>query len=52
MLILNYGIVSLTLNVNPTLFVIPCNIFWGFIDYNVAIIITYQVIFHPNLNHP
>ena len=51
-LIVNRGVVSNTLNVNPTLFVIPCKLFLGIIDYSVAIIVTYQAIIHPNFNHP
>ena len=46
----NPSVVSPTLNVNPTLFVIPCNFFGRLQIYNVAITITYKV--HPNFNHP
>ena len=51
-LIVKHGIVSPTLNVNPTLFVIPCEFFEGLYIFHVAITITYQVIVHPNFNHP
>jgi hypothetical protein len=37
--------VSPTVNVNPTLFVIPCKYSRGLLIYTVAIIVTYQVIF-------
>jgi hypothetical protein len=40
------------LDVNSTLSIIPGN-FWGALQISsVAIIVTYQVIFHPNPNHP
>ena len=41
---------SPTLNVNPTLFVIPCKCFGGFLVYSIAIIITYSVIVHLIFN--
>ena len=47
-LIIHRGTMSPTLNVNPTLFVVPCNLLRGLCIYNVAIIVNYQVIFHPN----
>ena len=51
-LIVNYDIVSPTLNVNPTLFAIPCNYFGGSQIYNVARTVIHQVNFHSNFNHP
>jgi hypothetical protein len=51
-LIVNRGIVSPTLNVNPTLFVIPCEMFGGLCVYSVAIVVTYHAIFHPSFIHP
>ena len=45
----NRGAVPPTLNVKPTLFVIYCRGIWV---YNVAILVSYQVNFHPNFNHP
>jgi hypothetical protein len=27
-------------------------IFWGHYKFTVAFTVTYQVIFHPNFNHP
>ena len=46
------GVVSPTLNVNPTLFVIPSN-FFG--DYRITVLqllsLTKQFV-HPKLNHP
>jgi len=44
-------VVSPTLNENLALFVIPCKNIWAFSTYNVAIIVTYALIFHPNFNH-
>ena len=42
---------SPTLNVNPTLFVIPCNFLGGGLYiYKVVVIVTHQVTFHPNFN--
>lgn len=47
--IVKRGVVSPTLNIEPTLFVIPCN-FWGRLHvYSVAVT---QVIIHPDFNHP
>ena len=46
------GILSLTLNVNPTLYVITYNFSWGLKIYGVAIIVTHQVIFHQNQTYP
>jgi hypothetical protein len=33
-LIVNRGVVSQTLNVNPKLFVIPCKILWGILNFH------------------
>ena len=43
---------AIGLDVNLTLFVIPCNIFWRLKIYSVTIIVTNQMIFHPNFSHP
>ena len=45
-------VVPPTLNVNPILFVILVNTNWALYIHNVAIIVTYGVNFHPNVNHP
>jgi hypothetical protein len=49
---LKYQIMSPTLSANPTLFVIPCNFFWGLHIYTVANTVSFQVDFHPKFNHP
>ena len=49
--IVNNGIVSPTLNVNPNIICHSLEFFWGIIVYSVAITITYQMIFHPHFNH-
>ena len=51
-LIVNCSVVSPTLNANPTLFIIPFNFLGRLEICNVAITVTYSVIFHPNFNHP
>ena len=51
-LLANPGVESPTLHVNPTLFVIPCKRFRGLQSYNVASIVTHEVVFHPNFNDP
>ena len=43
-LIASFRVVSPTLNINPTSFVIPCNFFGGLHIYSVVVTITYQVI--------
>ena len=43
---------AIGLDVKLTLFVIPCNIFGRLKIYSVTIIVTNQVIFHPNISHP
>ena len=48
-LIGNHCIVSPTLNVNLTLFVIHCNLFWWIIDIQCRNYF-HQVTFHPNFN--
>ena len=50
MLIVNRSIVSPTLNINPSFFVIPLSFFWG--EGGIIDLQCYQVIFHPNFNHP
>jgi hypothetical protein len=52
-LIVNYGVVSPTLNVNLTVFVIPCKLFFGIIDLqycNYCHIL--RDFFNPNFNYP
>ena len=46
---MNRGVMSPTLNFKPVLHVIPCKIV-GIIDYNVAIIVSYQVIFSSDIS--
>jgi hypothetical protein len=46
------SVVSPTLIVNPTLYVIPCDSLGGLHIYNVATVVTYQVILQPNFNRP
>jgi hypothetical protein len=52
--IVSRGVLSPTLNVNPTLFVIPCfKKIWGIMDWQCCIYCHfYLVIFHPCFNHP
>ena len=47
----NCSVVSPTLNVIPTLFVMPCNCYGGSQIYNVAVIVTYQMIFQNSIIH-
>jgi hypothetical protein len=51
-LIVNHGVMSPTLNVNPTLFVIRVIFFGRLYIYTYEITIIYQTIFHPILSHP
>jgi hypothetical protein len=50
-LIVNHGIVSLTLLiVHPTLFVISCIFYGGLHIYSFAVTVTYHVVFQPNFD--
>jgi hypothetical protein len=46
------GTNTITLDVNWTLFGVPCNCFWTLQIYNVAITVAYWLTFHPSSNHP
>ena len=41
-----------TVNVNPTLYIIPCRNIWTLQTYIIIKIVTYYVVFHPNFNQP
>ena len=49
-LVVNHRKASPTLHVNPTLFVIPCNVYEGIVDLKCQeIIVTYRLIFHSKI---